>query len=255
MLAAALEAEADAYVARFTEKLDRDGHRLVRRNGHAKARTITTSAGAIEISAPRVDDRRDDDETGEKTGFRSSIVPPWCRKSPEVTEVLLLLYLHGLSTGDVVPPLEGFFGSAAGLSASAINRLTTTWQAQRREFTERDLSQSDYVYIWVDGVHTRVRLEEERLCCLVIVGVRLDGTKELVGIKRLVSRVEGLLVGVPPRSAPPRDAGPDARRGRRSARVLGSAPRRLSGDEGATRSSVVSRVVCPRRSRLGLSSA
>ena len=182
MLAAALEAEADAYVELFTAELDEDGHRLVRKNGHARPRAITTSAGAIDIEAPRVDDRRVDEETGEKMGFRSSIVPPWCRKSPEVTEVLPLLYLHGLSTGDFVPALEGFFGSKAGLSASAINRLTTTWQAEHHEFMERDLAETDYVYIWVDGVHTKVRLEEDRLCCLVVVGVRLDGTKELVAI-------------------------------------------------------------------------
>jgi len=182
MLAAALEAEAEAYVGQFTEELDESGHRLVRKNGHAKPRTITTSAGAIEIETPRVDDRRVDEETGDKMGFKSSIVAPWCRKSPEVSEVLPLLYLHGMSTGDFVPALEGFFGSAAGLSASAINRLTTSWQAEQREFMERDLAETDYVYVWVDGVHTKVRLEEERLCCLVMVGVRLDGTKELVAI-------------------------------------------------------------------------
>ena len=100
MLAAALEAEADAYVELFTEELDQGGHRLVRKNGHAKPRTITTSSGAIEIEAPRIDDRRVDESSGEKMSFKSSIVPPWCRKSPEVTEVLPLMYLHGMSTGD-----------------------------------------------------------------------------------------------------------------------------------------------------------
>ena len=93
-----------------------------------------------------------------------------------------MLYLHGLSTGDFVPALEGFFGSAAGLSASVITRLTTAWQDEHRAFMARDLADRDYVYIWADGVHFNVRLEEERLCCLVIVGVRLDGTKELVAI-------------------------------------------------------------------------
>jgi transposase-like protein len=82
-----------------------------------------------------------------------------------------------------VPALEGFFGSAAGLSASVVNRLTATWQQEHREFMERDLSEADYVYVWVDGIHTKVRLEEERLCCLVMVGVRLDGTKELVALQ------------------------------------------------------------------------
>jgi transposase-like protein len=182
MLAAALDAEADAYVAALMDELDDDGHRLVTRNGRARARVITTVAGAVGIEAPRVDDRRVDPKTGDKQRFRSVIVPPWCRKSPKVTEVLPLLYLHGLSTGDFVPALEGFFGSAAGLSASVITRLTTAWQAEHRVFMERSFADRDYVYVWADGVHFNVRLEEERLCCLVIVGVRPDGRKELVAL-------------------------------------------------------------------------
>jgi transposase-like protein len=96
--------------------------------------------------------------------------------------VLPLLYLHGLSTGDFAPALEGFFGSSAGLSPSVITRLTTQWQAEHRAFAKRDLADRDYVYVWADGVHFNIRLEEDRLCCLVIVGVRLDGTKELVAL-------------------------------------------------------------------------
>jgi transposase-like protein len=182
MLAAALEAEAADYVAVMTAEVDETGHRLVTRNGYARQRTITTVSGAINIQAPRVDDRRVDPGTGKKESFKSSIVPPWCRKSPQVTEVLPLLYLHGLSTGDFVPALEGFFGSAAGLSASAITRLTSSWQAEHREFMARSLKDRDYVYIWVDGIHFNVRLEEDRLCTLVMIGVRLDGSKELVAI-------------------------------------------------------------------------
>ena len=183
MLAAALELEAGDYVAAVEGLLDELGHRLVVRNGRARPRTITTAAGAIEIRAPRVNDRRVDAETGERMQFKSSIVPPWCRKSPKVSEVLPLLYLHGLSTGDFAPALTEFFGSAAGLSPSVITRLTTQWQAEQRAFMDRSLADRDYVYVWVDGVHFNVRLEEDRLCCLVIVGVRLDGTKELVAIK------------------------------------------------------------------------
>jgi transposase-like protein len=182
MLAAALEVEADDYIAALAGEVDEHGHRLVTRNGHARPRTITTVAGAVDIVAPRVNDRRVDPATGDKAQFKSSLVPPWCRKSPKVTEVLPLLYLHGLSTGDFVPALEGFFGSAAGLSASVITRLTTQWQGEHRAFMERSLADRDYVYIWCDGVHFNVRLEEDRLCCLVIVGVRLDGTKELVAL-------------------------------------------------------------------------
>ena len=96
--------------------------------------------------------------------------------------MLPLLYLHGLSTGDFAPALGEFFGSSAGLSPSVITRLTTQWQGEHRAFAERDLTDRDYVYVWVDGVHFNVRLEQDRLCCLVIVGVRLDGSKELVAL-------------------------------------------------------------------------
>jgi len=182
MLVAALEAEVEGYVSAFAEELDERGHRLVTRNGHAEPRTITTAAGGIKIEAPRVDDRRIDEVTGQRFRFRSAIVPPWCRKSPKVTEVLPLMYLHGMSSGDFAPALEEFFGSAAGLSPSVITRLTKQWQADQRAFAERRLDDRDYVYIWADGIHFNVRLEEARLCALVIVGVRADGTKELVAI-------------------------------------------------------------------------
>jgi transposase-like protein len=182
MLAAALEAEADDYIARLAGELDERGRRTVVRNGHAEPRTITTAAGRIEVTAPRINDKRIDDETGDRCRFRSSILPPWVRKSPKVAEVLPLMYLHGMSSGDFAPALAGFFGSGAGLSASVITRLTTQWQAEQRAFAERDLRDRDFVYVWADGVHFNVRLEEDRLCCLVIVGVRVDGTKELVAI-------------------------------------------------------------------------
>jgi putative transposase len=182
MLAAALEAEVDAYVAALADERDGAGRRLVVRNGHAEARTITTGAGAIEVEQPRVNDRRVDPESGERARFRSSILAPWCRKSPKVAEVLPLMYLHGMSSGDFAPALGEFFGSGAGLSASVITRLTTQWQAEQRAFAQRPLAARDYVYVWVDGIHFNVRLEEERLCALVVVGVRADGTKELVAI-------------------------------------------------------------------------
>ncbi len=182
MLTAALEAEVEAYVAAHAGERDEAGRRLVVRNGHAKPRRVTTAAGAVEVRAPRVDDRRVDAASGQRRRFRSSILPPWCRRSPKVTEVLPLLYLHGLSSGDFVPALEEFFGSKAGLSASVITRLTSAWQEEQRRFAERDLSAVDYVYVWVDGVHFNVRLDEDRVCTLVIVGVRADGKKELVAL-------------------------------------------------------------------------
>jgi putative transposase len=181
MLAAALEAEVDAYIAGLAGERDGSGHRLVVRNGRAEPRTITTAAGPIEVTAPRVNDKRVDDG-GERCRFRSSILTPWARKSPKVAEVLPLMYLHGMSSGDFAPALAEFFGSSAGLSASVITRLTTQWQGEQRAFAERRLDDRDFVYVWADGVHFSVRLEEERLCCMVIVGVRADGTKELVAI-------------------------------------------------------------------------
>lgn len=182
MLAAALEAEVEGYLAAHLNERDETGRRLVVRNGHARPREVTTVAGAVEVVAPRVDDRRVDEVTGERRRFRSSILPPWCRRSPKVTEVLPLLYLHGLSSKDFLPALEEFFGSKAGLSASVITRLTTAWQDEQRRFAERDLSGVDYVYCWVDGIHFNVRLGEDRVCTLVIVGVRADGKKELVAL-------------------------------------------------------------------------
>ena len=182
MLAAALEAEVDAYIEALAGELDELGHRLVVRNGHAERRVIKTGAGGIEIEAPRVNDKRVDADSGERMKFQSLIVPPWCRSSPKVVEVLPLMYLHGLSSGDFTPALEEFFGSSAGLSSSAIVRLTKQWQDEHRDFHTRSLRDRDFVYVWVDGIHFNVRLEEARLCALVVVGVRLDGTKELVAI-------------------------------------------------------------------------
>jgi transposase-like protein len=182
MLAAALEAEVDGYVSSLTGEVDEVGRRMVVRNGHAEERTVTTGAGAIRVRAPRVNDRRIDPGTGERCRFASAILPPWARKSPKVAEVLPLMYLHGMSTGDFAPALGEFFGSAAGLSSSVITRLSTQWQAEQRAFADRRLDDVDFVYVWVDGIHFNIRLEEARLCALVVIGVRADGTKELVAI-------------------------------------------------------------------------
>jgi len=180
MLAAALEAEVAAYIDEHSGEVDGDGHRLVVRNGRAVPRSVTTSAGAIEVHAPRVNDKRVDEATGERARFSSAILPAWCRRSPKVTEVLPLLYLHGLSSGDFVPALGQFLGSDAGLSSTTVTRLTQIWQAEQKTFAARDLSGVDYVYVWADGIHVNIRLEEARLCLLVLIGVRADGRKEPV---------------------------------------------------------------------------
>jgi putative transposase len=184
MLAQALEAEVEAYLQAARDERDQDGRALVVRNGRARSREVVCGAGAIEVSAPRVNDKRIHQESGQRMRFRSSILPPYVRRSPKVSEVLPLLYLHGLSGGDFVPALEEFFGSKAGLSATTIARLTEQWQEERERFMARDLSERDYVYVWVDGIHTRVRLgSDERLCCLVMLGARPDGRKELVALQ------------------------------------------------------------------------
>ena len=184
MLASALQAEVDAYLKAAEGERDEHGRALVVRNGYHAGRQVLCGAGTIEVRAPRVNDKRVDEQTGQPKRFRSAILPPYMRRSPKVSEVLPLLYLHGLSTGDFAPALEEFFGTGAGLSPASITRLTEQWQKEREAFEKRELSGVDYVYVWVDGVHTKVRLgQDDRLCCLVVVGARLDGTKELIAVQ------------------------------------------------------------------------
>jgi transposase-like protein len=182
MLAEALPAEVDAYIAAHAAERDEGGRRLVVRNGYHQPREVLTSAGAVEVTVPRVNDKRTDPDTGERQRFSSAILPPWCRKTPKITEVLPLLYLHGLSSGDFVPALGQFLGSSAGLSPSVITRLTEQWRAEQRAFAARDLSGADYVYLRADGIHVNIRLEEHKLCLLVMIGVRADGRKELIAL-------------------------------------------------------------------------
>lgn len=179
MLVAALEAEVAEYVAQHRSERDGRGHAKVVRNGRARARKVTVGAGTVQVRAPRVDDRR------EGAKFTSRILPPYMRRSPKVTEVLPILYLRGLSTGDFRPALEGLLGAdAAGLSAANISRLLGVWEEEYEAFRKRDLSEVDYVYVWVDGIHVNVRLgDQDRLCLLVIMGARPDGTKELIAVE------------------------------------------------------------------------
>lgn len=182
MLAAALRAEADAYVEAMAAELDEHGHRLVVRNGHHRERQLVTGAGAVPVRAPRVNDQRVDPETGQRQRFASNILLPWVRKSPQVETVLPLLHLRGLSTGDFKPALEQFLGTGAGLSPAVITKLTKQWQDQARAFNGRSLADTDFVYVWVDGVHFKVRLDQDKVCLLVMIGVRADGKKELIAL-------------------------------------------------------------------------
>jgi len=183
MLVKALEAEVAQYLAAHTDERDAQGHALVVRNGPARARKLTCGAGTIELRAPRVNDQRVD-AAGERLRFTSQILPPYMRRSPKVAEVLPVLYLRGLSTGDFRPALATLLGKdAAGLSATNIARLTGEWETEYQAFRQGSLAQKDYVYVWVDGIHFNVRLEDDRLCTLVMIGARPDGTKELVAIE------------------------------------------------------------------------
>src|SRR5947209_8581948 len=185
MIAAALEAEVGEYVSVFVDEVDEDGKRLVVRNGHARERRVTVGSGTVPIRAPRVYDKRVDEETGERKRFSSKILPAYARRSPKVTDVLPILYLHGLSTGDFGPALRDLLGEdASGLSASSIQRLTEAWQAEHAAFRKRELRFHRYCYLFVDGVNVAVRLgEHERLCLLAVTSLPCDGEKELLAVE------------------------------------------------------------------------
>lgn len=178
MLVSALDAEVAEYVERHRSDRDEDGRAQVVRNGKARPRKVTLGCGTVAIAAPRVNDRRVREQ------FTSKILPPYMRRSPKVAEVLPVLYLRGLSTGDFREALPILLGDdASGLSPTTITRLTAVWEDEYREFRRRDLSDREYVYIWVDGIHFNIRLEEDRLCTLVMLGARADGTKELIAVE------------------------------------------------------------------------
>jgi transposase-like protein len=185
MIATALDAEVAEYVESFADERDEDGKRLVVRNGRARERRVTVGSGTVGVRAPRVNDKRVDEETGERKRFSSKILPAYARRSPKVNDVLPVLYLRGLSTGDFRPALEQLLGEdAAGLSASAISRLCKDWEAEHERFRTRSLRFHRYAYLFVDGVHVSVRLgEDDRLCLLVVIGVREDGVKELLAVE------------------------------------------------------------------------
>ena len=183
MLAEALQAEVDAYIAAHSPP---SGMRTAAGWWSATAptepREVLTSAGRGR------GDRAAGQRQAHRPGHRRAAavllgdLAAVGRKTPKITEVLPLLYLHGLSSGDFVPALGQFLGTAAGLSAAVITRLTETWKAEQRAFAQRDLSGVDYVYLWADGIHVNIRLEEHKLCLLVMIGVRADGRKELIAL-------------------------------------------------------------------------
>ena len=178
LLALALEAEVASYLARHNAK-DVEGKAKVVRNGYARERTIASGAGELTVKAPRVHDRRD----GHR--FTSHILPAYMRRTPRLEEAIPVLYLRGLSTSDFKEALATLFGQEAvtGFSASTVTRLLSEWQEDYRTWRKRNLTTSAYTYIWADGVHFNVRLEEDRLAALVILGVTPDGRKELLAME------------------------------------------------------------------------
>jgi putative transposase len=184
MLQKAVEAEVQEFLQQYRERRDAEGHRLVVGNGHKPARKIVTGAGILQVQEPRVRDNSPDRD--ERVHFSSSILPPYLRRSRAIEEFLPWLYLRGISTGDFSEALQPLLGEQAqGLSPNVIVRLKEQWTAEYEEWRGRDLTGKQYVYIWVDGVHVNVRLEDtenKRQCLLVVIGATADGYKELLAV-------------------------------------------------------------------------
>lgn len=178
MLLKAIEAEVAGYIDQHAHLVDEAGHRLVVRNGHLPEREILTGVGPVPIRQPRVNDKRPEQK------FTSNILPPFMRRVPSIDALIPCLYLKGISTGDFSEALEAILGpQATGLSATNIVRLKEGWKQDYEAWNKRDLSEKHYVYIWVDGIHFNVRLDDERSCVLVIIGATKDGTKELLAVQ------------------------------------------------------------------------
>ena len=180
MLAEAIDAEVAEWIEAHRDVRDAAGHRQVVRNGRLPKRTILSGVGPIEVAQPRVLDRRPKNEA---ESFSSKILPPYLRKTKSLEELIPWLYLKGVSTGDFHEALVALVGpAAAGLSATTITRLKAGWEDEFQEWTKRSLEGKKYVYVWADGVHFNIRLEEDRLCILVLLGATEDGRKELIAV-------------------------------------------------------------------------
>ncbi len=180
MLAQAIEAEVAEWIEAHGDLRDEVGRRQVVRNGRLPKRTILSGVGPIEVQQPRVLDRRPE---GEAESFSSKILPPYLRKTKSLEELIPWLYLKGVSTGDFSEALAALVGpSAAGLSATTITRLKDVWEEEFQEWTKRFLEGKKYVYLWADGVHFNIRLQEDRQCILVLMGATEDGRKELIAV-------------------------------------------------------------------------
>ena len=184
MLAAALRAEADAFVAQHAEEALPDGRQRVVRHGHGPERSIQTGIRAIDVQRPKVRDRATDVPAEQNIRFTSAILPKWARRSRSLDALLPVLYLRGISTGDFREALSAILGAdAPNLSPGVISRLTGEWQQEYDRWQRRDLSARRYVYIWADGVYLQARMEPQAECILVILGATPEGKKEVVGFQ------------------------------------------------------------------------
>ena len=181
MLARALEVEVTEFVDKHRNKIDAEGRRQVVRNGYMPARDLVTGIGALMIRQPRLDDRVL--KEGGEERFRSAILPRYLRRVPSVDNLIPILYLKGISTGDMSGALASILGSeAAGLSATNVVRLKAQWEQDYQQWSQRDLKGKQYVYMWADGIHVNVRLDEEKSCILAIMGADAEGNKELLAV-------------------------------------------------------------------------
>jgi transposase-like protein len=198
MLAQMIQQEVNDWLAERTKLQDEQGHRQVVRNGFLPKREIVTGVGPIEVQQPRVRDRRPADQA---EPFTSKILPPYLRKTKSIEELIPWLYLKGVSTGDFSEALKALVGpECPGLSATTVTRLKTVWEKEFQEWNKRSLEGKQYVYVWADGVHFNIRLEEDRQCILVLMGATADGKKELIavvdGFRESEQSWKGLLLDV-----------------------------------------------------------
>jgi putative transposase len=183
LLAQAIEAEAEAFLAAMADRRLVDGRARLVRHGHGPERTIQTGIGPVEVQRVKVRDRAPA-ETGKRVRFTSQILPRWARRTTSLEALLPVLYLRGISTGDFQEALAALLGKdAPNLSPSVIARLKGDWQAEHERWQKRDLSARRYVYVWADGVYLQARMEPQAECMLVVIGATPEGKKELVGFQ------------------------------------------------------------------------
>ena len=183
LLAQAIEAEADAFLAGMADRRLADGRARFVRHGHGPERTIQSGIGSVAVQRVKVRDRAPA-EGERRLRFTSRILPRWARRTRSLDALLPVLYLRGVSTGDFQEALAALLGKEApNLSPSVVARLKSDWQGEYERWQQRDLSARRYVYIWADGVYLQARMEPQAECMLVIIGATPEGKKELVGFQ------------------------------------------------------------------------